>query len=250
MQWELVLFFAIIAFIYSSVGFGGGSSYLALLAVYGLPIADMKLTALVCNIIVVTGGTLLFVKNRQLDIKKTLPLVIASIPLAYLGGQLKLQANVFFTILGFSLILAGILLLLNGSKQTNRTQNYLFINILWGGSIGFLSGIAGIGGGIFLSPVLHLSRWDTAKKIAAAASFFILVNSLSGIAAQLNTPHPGINYKQLMVLAVAVFVGGQVGSRVSIRQLQPAFIKKITGALVLAAGIEVLYKHLFLPLIS
>lgn len=249
MHWELVVFFGIIAFMYSSVGFGGASSYLAVLALYGMPIADMKLTALVCNIIVVTGGTTLFIKNRYLDMKKVLPLVLVSVPLTYAGGVLKLSAHTFFTILGFSLLMASILMFIT-QKPAKNSYNNMVVNGGIGGAIGFLSGLVGIGGGIFLSPILNLSGWDTAKKIAATASFFILVNSISGIAAQLNTPHPSINYLQLGLLASAVFLGGQLGSRVGINKLRQELVRRVTAVLVFVAATEILYKHLFLPLTS
>lgn len=248
LHWELLLFFLLIAFIYSSVGFGGGSSYLAILAVYQLPVYEMKLTGLICNIIVVTGGTFLFLKNKQLDIKKILPIVILSIPMAYLGALVKISADTFFVVLGCSLITASVLLVVKtdaaGSKQMQGTVAAVKSGTM-GGAIGFLSGMVGIGGGIFLSPLLHLSRWDVPKKIAATASVFILVNSVSGLIAQLSKPIPAdVDHTRILLLCAAVFVGGQLGSRVGIRKLKPVAIRRVTALLVFAAGIEVLSKHL------
>lgn len=247
-HWELLIFFLGIAFIYSSVGFGGGSSYLAVLAMYQLPIYEMKTVALVCNIIVVTGGSILFIRNKQVDIKKILPIIILSIPMAFLGALVKISADTFFILLGCSLILASILLMLKkpGAYTAAEKQGVVKSGIM-GASIGLLSGMVGIGGGIFLSPMLHLTKWDVPKKIAAAASVFILVNSVSSLLAHLSKPIPSdINYSRILLLCVAVFVGGQIGSRVGIKKLNELAIRRVTAVLVFAAGVEVLSKHVHL----
>lgn len=248
---EIIFFFLIIAFIYSSVGFGGGSSYLAILALYALPFKEIRLVALLCNIIVVTGGTIIFIRNKQTDWKKIIPVVLLSVPLAFLGARMKLSQDTFFIILGFSLIVAGVLLWVK-TKSTDvenikprRKYHYIKDGLL-GGGIGFLSGMVGIGGGIFLSPLLNLLKWDTPKKIAATASFFILVNSISGIAGQLSTLPPDINYKKIIFLCLAVFIGGQIGSRMGASKFNPIIIRRVTALLVFFAGIEVLSKHLHL----
>ena len=217
-HWEIFLLFLIIAFIYSSVGFGGGSSYLALLAMYSLPFQEMKLTALICNIIVVTGGVYIYAESQLLNWKKIIPLVILSVPMAYFGAILKLSQTTFFILLGCSLIIAAILLWIkNDSSNTEKikeSENESFLkNTSIGGSIGFLSGMVGIGGGIFLSPFLNLMKWDTPKKIAATASLFILVNSISGIVGQLTTLPQNINFTRVALLCLAVFIGGQLGSK-------------------------------------
>ncbi len=218
-HYEIIFFFLIIAFIYSSVGFGGGSSYLAILAMYALPFKEIRLIALICNIIVVTGGTLIFIRNKQVNWKKIIPLAAVSVPMAFIGASMKISQDTFFIILG----------LRDG---------------LLGGAIGFLSGMVGIGGGIFLSPVLNLMKWDTPKKIAATASFFILVNSFSGIAGQLSQLPNDINYTRILLLCAAVFIGGQLGSRMGAAKFNLLVIRRITAVVVFAAGVEVLSKHL------
>jgi uncharacterized membrane protein YfcA len=249
-HWELIFFFALIAFVYASVGFGGGSSYLSVLALYALPFKEIRLIALLCNIIVVTGGTIVFIRNKQVDWKKILPVAIASVPLAFLGARLKISQDTFFIILGISLLTAAALLWVKTKAATNLEAaepsklNYLKDAAL-GGAIGFLSGMVGIGGGIFLSPLLNLMKWDTPKKIAATASVFILVNSISGIAGQLSTLPAGLDYKRIAMLCVAVFVGGQIGSRMGAVRFNPLLIRRLTAALVFIAGVEVLWKHLF-----
>jgi uncharacterized membrane protein YfcA len=248
-HWELMLFFFVISFIYASVGFGGGSSYLAVLAMYALPFKEIRLIALLCNIIVVTGGTIIFIINHQVNWKRTLPLVAGSIPMAFLGAMLKISQSSFFIILGCSLLLAAVLLWI----KTNRIQNESIDaagrksnlkNILAGGSIGFLSGMVGIGGGIFLSPFLNLAKWDHPKKIAATASVFILVNSIAGIAGQLTQLAPDINYERILFLCLAVLIGGQLGSRLGSLKFNGLVIRRITAVLVFIAGVEVLGKHL------
>jgi uncharacterized membrane protein YfcA len=243
---EILLWFCIIAFIYSSVGFGGGSSYIAILALYALPYKEVRLIALICNVIVVAGASYLFIRHKEVEWKKIIPLVCAGVLMSFLGAKLKLSENLFYVLLGCSLIIAGILLLIERKRKIDVSFNKpspIRESIL-GGSIGFLSGMVGIGGGIFLSPLLNLLKWDTSKRIAATASIFILVNSLSGIAGQLTNESFPINYTRLLLLSLAVFIGGQLGSRIGIFKLDQLMVKKITGILVLLAGIEILLKHL------
>ncbi|WP_433896516.1 sulfite exporter TauE/SafE family protein [Sphingobacterium mizutaii] len=246
-HWELLLIFLIIAFVYSSVGFGGGSSYLAVLAIYSLPYQEIRLTALICNVIVVVGGVIIYLRNKQVDWRKILPLTLISVPMAYLGAIIKLSQETFFLILGFTLILAALLLWIQTDKKDKdyRTENYkpsLVQNSLLGGGIGFLSGLVGIGGGIFLSPLLNLIKWDTAKKIAATSSVFILVNSISGIAGQFSKLSVEMNFSRIGILCLSVFIGGQIGSRMSIKW-NPLIVKRMTAVLVFIAGINVLIKY-------
>lgn len=246
-HWELLLIFLIIAFVYSSVGFGGGSSYLAVLAIYSLPYQEIRLTALICNVIVVVGGVIIYLRNKQVDWRKILPLTLVSVPMAYLGAVIKLSQETFFLMLGFTLILAALLLWIQTDKKDKdyRTENYkpsLVQNSLLGGGIGFLSGLVGIGGGIFLSPLLNLIKWDTAKKIAATSSVFILVNSISGIAGQFSKLSVEMNFSRIGILCLSVFIGGQIGSRMSIKW-NPLIVKRMTAVLVFIAGINVLIKY-------
>lgn len=246
-HWEIFLFFLIIAFVYSSVGFGGGSSYLAVLAMYNLPYQEIRLTALVCNIIVVVGGVFIYIKNKQIDWKKILPIAFVSVPMAYLGAVLKISQETFFLILGITLIVAALLLWIktetkNEGEISENTKGSFIRNGFLGGGIGFLSGLVGIGGGIFLSPLLNLMKWDTPRKIAATSSVFILVNSISGIVGQLSGLSADMDYFRILSLCFAVFIGGQIGSRMSLKW-NPLVIKRMTAVLVLMAGINVLIKY-------
>ncbi|HCM35855.1 sulfite exporter TauE/SafE family protein [Chryseobacterium sp.] len=245
--WEILLLFLIIAFVYSSVGFGGGSSYLAVLAMYSLPYQEIRLTALICNVIVVVGGVYIYIKNKQVDWKKILPITLVSVPMAYLGATLKISQESFFLILGITLIIAAILLWVrtevkSEDNSADASKQSILRNSFLGGGIGFLSGLVGIGGGIFLSPLLNLLKWDTPRKIAATSSVFILVNSISGIFGQLSKLSVDMDYFRILSLCLAVLIGGQIGSRMSLKW-NPLIIKRMTAVLVLVAGINILIKY-------
>lgn len=243
---ELIFFFFTIAFVYASVGFGGGSSYLAVLALYALPFKEMRLIALICNIIVVTGGTLVLIKNKQFEGRKILQLVLLSVPAAYLGAKMKLSEDVFFIILGVSLLIAAVLLWIKtkaADQQTEKPAHAVRDGAI-GGAIGFLSGMVGIGGGIFLSPILNLMKWDTSKKIAATASMFILVNSVSGLIGQVSEMPVDMDMQRIVFLCGAVLLGGQLGSRMGAVKFNLLVVKRVTAVLVFVAGVEVLFKHL------
>jgi len=246
MNYEIILFFLIISFVYASVGFGGGSSYLAILSLYDLPFKEIRLIALICNIVVVTSGTIIFLLNREVNWKKILPLVLLSIPMAFLGGSLPLKQEVYYLLLGVTLLVASILLWVKQDQKrvTHEMKSHFLRDGFIGGCIGFLSGMVGIGGGIFLSPLLNLMGWDTSRKIAATSSVFILVNSISGIAGQLRTPPENINYTMIAILGLSVLVGGFAGSKIAALKFDHQVVRRLTACLVFIAGIEVLYKHL------
>lgn len=246
-NWELLLFFFGIALLYASVGFGGGSSYLALLAWYELPVTQVRLTSLICNIVVVTGGTYTFHRHGHLNLRKSLPIVLFSVPAAFAGGAYRLKEEVFFTMLGVSLIIAAFAMWWQASALNNQSQREVLSayrpwhNAVLGGGIGFLSGLLGIGGGIFLAPMLHLLRWDQPKAIAATASFYILVNSISGILGQMTTAPVNIDWTFTVLLMAAVLAGGQLGSRMGAVWWNAATVKKVTALLVAYIGFQILF---------
>jgi uncharacterized membrane protein YfcA len=246
--WHIILLFFIVAILYSSVGFGGGSSYLAILALTGIIFTQIRATALLCNIVVVSGNVFIFLQQKKVNFKKILPLVLLSVPLAFLGGKMKINQQFFFILLGFTLLFAAITMWL--SKQivafNEKNSNPKSIrNASFGGIIGFISGMVGIGGGIFLAPLLHLTNWDTPKKIAATASIFILVNSIAGLIGQYSNPNFIIDWNLTSILLVTVFIGGQIGSRMSNKLFTPIQLKKATAILIAFVSLRILYKYIF-----
>jgi uncharacterized membrane protein YfcA len=239
----LTVSFFVIALIYSSVGFGGGSSYLALMAVTGVSQETMRPSALLCNIVVVIGGTFIFGKAGHLDIRKGWPFIVASIPFAYLGGQMRLSEHSFFLLLGSTLVLASLALWIQPGDGNKKLSGSLPLNVAVSSGVGFLSGLVSIGGGIFLSPILHLSKWDTAQKISAMATIFILANSISGLAGQFSK-NATIDWAFILPLLAAVLIGGQIGSRLGANKFNPLYIRRITAALILVAGLNILKDHL------
>lgn len=248
-DWEILLLFFSIAILYSSVGFGGGSSYLAILALFGVEFLLLRSSALLCNIVVVTGGTFIFYKNGYLDLKKVTPLVMSSLPMAFLGGYLPITESYFFILLGITLFIASLFMWLqsnsrNASVLPNEKKLNHSLNIGLGGGIGFLAGIVGIGGGIFLAPVLNLLKWDLPKKIAATASFFILINSIAGLAGQMARPSFQLDWDFVLPLIIAVFLGGQIGSRLGAVKFSQTLIKKTTALLICFVAIRISLKYL------
>jgi uncharacterized membrane protein YfcA len=244
----IILLFFTVAVLYSSVGFGGGSSYLAILALTGIVFTQIRATALLCNIVVVSGNVLLFLHQKKVNFKKIMPLVLFSIPLAFLGGTVKINQQFFFILLGFTLFFAAITMWLSKqivpSSQKNSNSKTVR-NCSFGAIIGFISGMVGIGGGIFLAPLLHLTNWDTPHKIAATASIFILVNSIAGFIGQYSMPNFIINWNLTGILLGTVFIGGQIGSRKSNRFFTPIQLKKGSAILIAFVSLRILWKYIF-----
>jgi uncharacterized membrane protein YfcA len=234
-------FFAI-ALIYSSVGFGGGSSYLALLAVAGIARDVFQPAALMCNIVVVTGGVMIFYRSGALDLRRSWPFLIASVPMAFIGGVWRISDHYFFLLLGISLVLAAVFLWIQPVELGKVKRGNVPFSLALGSGIGLLSGLVSIGGGIFLSPALHLIRWDEARRISALASVFILVNSISGLAGQF-ARSAAIDWGFILPLLAAVLLGGQVGSRLGARKFNTLYIKRITAILIFLAGLNILKDH-------
>ena len=244
-HWEVIISFFAIAVLYASVGFGGGSSYLAILALTTLGYTEIRAIALVCNIVVVSGSFIMYYKNGFYNFKKVIPLVLTSIPLAFLGGYLRIEKRAFFILLGVTLLLAGILMLVGKKEATRNTINKTSTikSLGYGGGIGFISGLVGIGGGIFLAPLLHLTNWETSKKIAAIASLFILVNSIAGLGGQLTNPNFSINMMLTSILAISTFIGGQIGTRIGIKLANPTTLKRTTAILILYVAFKIILKY-------
>lgn len=245
-HWEIILFFFGIALVYASVGFGGGSSYLAILALYNFDFLDIRVTALLCNIAVVTGSTILYIRNGLVKWEKLLPIVIVSVPMAFLGGLLPITELVFFLLLASALCLAAVLMWFQPHihEGSDPLKMHPVLNSTIGGGIGFLSGMVGIGGGIFLSPLLHLMRWAQPKMIAATAAVFILVNSLAGLGGQLVQSEFHLEWNFVIPLLLAVIIGGQIGSRLGISFFNQRTVMRVTALLVLYVGVRIFFKYL------
>ena len=238
----LSFLFFLTAILYSSVGFGGGSTYLALLLIWGIPCQIFPVIALCCNIIVVSGNCYNYIRAGNINFKLLTPYLISSIPLAFIGGTLSISKSFFEILLFLVLIVAGILLLFNfrsfdDTDQTHRKIPKIF-SFLIGGSIGFISGIVGIGGGIFLSPILLLIRAGKAKHIATAASLFILINSIAGIFGQFTKHTIFYEIQNYWLLFLSVLIGGQIGNFLNIKFFPARILALVTSALVIFVSIR------------
>lgn len=238
----LGLLFIIVAAFYASVGFGGGSSYLALLVLWGLPYAVIPVIALICNITVVLGNSLHYLRAGYLNWRLLLPPAIASVPLAYLGGRLVIEKETFVILLFVVLLVAGVRLLINYHRYADDPKLYKTIPLWLGGIIGsvlgFLSGVVGIGGGIFLAPVLYNLRAGSPQQIAATSSFFILLNSLAGLMGQLQKHGLTDIILNYWYLPVLVFIGGQLGNLMTIKYIPARILALLTALLVLFVAIR------------
>jgi len=244
----LALLFCVTAALYASVGFGGGSTYNALLVLADTDYRILPSVALICNIIVVTGGAWQYRRSGDLSLAFALPFVAVSIPMAWFGGSVPIQRETFVMLLGLSLLAAGLAMWFQPSKSKAPVGRSPWVNwfvgVPVGGAIGFLSGMVGIGGGIFLAPCLHLLRLAEPKRIAATSGLFILANSLAGLAGQTMKQGTSAQLGQLteyVWLGVAVFLGGQVGSRLSAQALSGRVVKRLTAVLVLYVAARLLY---------
>ena len=207
----LSIFFFITAIFYSSVGFGGGSTYLALMLIWDIPYYIFPILALICNIIVVSGNSINYVRSGNLNLKLLTPYLMGSIPFAFFGASISITKELFEILLFVILIIAGIFLLIE-SKSFNDDQIKInsipkIISLLIGSIIGFTSGIIGIGGGIFLSPILFLMKAGYPKQIATTASLFILINSIFGVAGQLTKDIVFDEFLNFWPLFIAVLIG-------------------------------------------
>ena len=236
-----ILFFAT-AILYSSVGFGGGSTYLALLLIWGVPYFIFPVIALCCNIIVVSGNCFSYIKSGNLNLKLLIPYLIGSIPLAYIGGSLPMEKKLFEILLFAVLAVAGTLLLFNFRSYDDKESSYRKIpapiSILIGGTLGFISGVMGIGGGIFLSPILFLIRAGRPKHIVTAASLFILINSISGIIGQLTKNAVLSEAKDYWYLLAGVLIGGQIGNFLNLKIFPTRVLALVTAILVIFVAIR------------
>ena len=239
----LSILFFVTALIYSSVGFGGGSTYLAILLIWGVPYTIFPVIALVCNIIVVSGNSINFLRSKNINFNLLFPYLIGSIPFAFIGGSITIEKSLFEILLFCVLFVAGIFLLIESKSFSEEkikiNQIPKLISISIGSIIGFISGIVGIGGGIFLSPLLFLMKAGYPKHITSSASLFILINSIFGIAGQLTKDQILDQVIIYWPLFLSVLVGGQIGSVLNIKFLPNKILALLTSFLVIFVAIRI-----------
>ena len=238
----LSIFFLITSILYSSVGFGGGSTYLAIMLIWEIPFYIIPILALCCNIIVVSGNSINYVRSGNLNLNLLVPYLIGSIPFAFFGASISISKELFEIILFIILFIAGILLLIK-NKSYNDDQIKInsvpkAVSIFIGSAIGFFSGIVGIGGGIFLSPILFLMKAGYPRHIATAASLFILINSIFGVAGQLTKNIVFDEFLNYWPLFLCVLIGGQIGNLLNIKFLSNKTLTIITSMLVIFVSIR------------
>jgi uncharacterized membrane protein YfcA len=238
----LSIFFFITAILYSSVGFGGGSTYLALMLIWELPYYIIPILALLCNIIVVSGNSINYLRSGNINLRLLIPYLIGSIPFAFFGASISIEKNLFEILLFFVLAIAGVFLFIE-SKTLNSDKFEIkkvskILSILIGSIIGFVSGIVGIGGGIFLSPILFLMKAGYPKHIAATASLFILINSIFGVTGQLTKNIVFDEFLNFWPLFLCVLIGGQIGNYLNIKFLSNKTLALITSLLVIFVAIR------------
>ena len=242
----LSILFFITAILYSSVGFGGGSTYLALLLIWGIPYYIFPVIALICNIIVVSGNSINYSRAGNFNLRLLAPYLVGSVPFAFIGGSIIIEKELFEVLLFLVLSIAGVSLLIQNKSFEDRKIKYnqpsIYLSFFIGSLLGLISGIVGIGGGIFLSPILFLLKAAPPKQIVTTASFFILINSISGVLGQLTKD---IVYDQIFnywILFLAVFIGGQIGNFINLKIFSNRSLALVTACLVIFVAIRMGFK--------
>lgn len=239
----LAIAFGFTALLYAAVGFGGGSTYTALLILGGVAVGLVPAISLACNVIVVSGGTIRFARAGVMPWAKALPLIAVAAPLAFLGGLTPVKQGVLVMLLGLSLLASAIALLFQPrTAKPVLLRPALLLPIA--AALGYLAGVVGIGGGIFLAPILHLIRWSEERSVAATASLFILVNSLFGLTGQLIKGQGGAMVAAVAghwPLLVAVLIGGAIGTQLAVKSGPATLIRRLTAVLVGVVAIRLLF---------
>ena len=242
----LAIIFAFVAFFYASVGLGGGSSYTALLAIFGASTVTIPMVSLTLNILVTTFGSLVFLIHGHARFRLVVPFILASIPMAYLGGMLHLPKLVFYLLLLISLIFAAARIYFpkNAESLSFKRKDRLILALVGGAVLGFVAGITGIGGGVYLVPLIILLGLGSAKEAAACGAFFIWVNSVSGLLARMQ--FNSIDMAPYLPLVIAAVLGGMVGTIMGAGRFQTQTMQRILGSILLVAILMLGRKMLFL----
>ena len=238
----VAILFTAVAVLYSSVGHAGASGYLAVMALAGIEPHLMRPTALVLNILVASIVVVRFWRAGQIDWRALLPLVAASVPLAFLGGLIVLPGAIYKPLVGVVLLVAAVRFFTTAGRSADdeRTVRVPAVPAMGiGGGIGLVSGLTGTGGGIFLTPLLLIVGWAGARQAAGLSSGFILANSLAGLAG--NVASVGIMPGTLAIWLPAVAVGGLVGSQLGARRLGPPAIRRALALVLVVAGLKLIF---------
>lgn len=244
---ELVPLFFLVALLYSSVGHGGASGYLALFALFGVVSPAIVPVALVLNIIVAGTSWWRYARGGMFSWKAAAPFVVCSIPAAFLGGLISIPQQVFSFLLGLALLFAAVRLLISNEIVAERSSDASRYAWKWGvpigGGLGFLSGMIGIGGGVFLSPLLLFLRWADVKRTAAISSVFIVLNSVSGLGGHLTRAN--VDFSVVIPFGIVVFVGGFLGSQLGVVRLQQRTLQAVLAVVLIVAGTKLVSNLLF-----
>ncbi|CAN5587389.1 sulfite exporter TauE/SafE family protein [soil metagenome] len=230
----------VVALLYSSVGHGGASAYLAILALLSVPKQTASSTALVLNIMVASTAAISYYRSKFLNLKTAAPYLLASVPAAFLGGMTKVPNNIYEGLLSVSLLVAAVRLAIPPKESFDGElhQPRLWLAVGCGGVIGLLSGIVGIGGGIFLSPLIVIARWDTAKHASGTAALFIVINSIAGIVGRVCTHSFTIGSDWSFL--VAAFAGGVIGSHLGANIFSQNALKRMLALVLGIASAKLL----------
>ncbi|MEX1275930.1 MAG: sulfite exporter TauE/SafE family protein [Bacteroidota bacterium] len=241
----IALLILVVAALYSSVGHGGASGYLAVLSFFALTPAVMSSTALVLNVLVAGIGTISFIRAGHFSFRRSWPFTVLSVPAAFFGGFMKVTDDIFFLLLAGVLLAAAYRLAVgrqSGSPDKDIRSPSPAVALPLGAGIGFLSGVVGVGGGIFLSPMAMLFHWATAKQTAALSAFFIVVNSLAGLAGRM--ARGGIALEGLAPLVLAAFLGGLIGSYFGANKFSSLVLRRLLALVLLCAAVKLIYASL------
>ena len=232
----------LVAFLYASVGHGGASGYLALMAIFSVAPNVMKPTALLLNLFVSATSFIQFYRANHFKWKIFLPFAVASIPMAFIGGLVVVDGTIYKKMLGIFLLIAAIrFFIFPNFKVSEIRKSNIALSLLVGGVIGLLSGMIGIGGGIILSPVLLLLKWTDQKQTAAISAAFIFVNSVAGLAGQLTK---GIHFSADMFSYVAIaFAGGLMGAYFGAHRFKQTILKNVLAIVLMMAAYKLILPH-------
>ena len=226
------------AVLYSSVGHAGASGYLAAMALFGVAPEVMKPTALTLNIAVAIITTARFYRAGYFSGSLSWPFIVASVPLAFAGGAVTLPGSLYRALVGLILLFAAYRLFWYREEERERRRPRLVTALLWGTALGFVSGLTGVGGGIFLSPLLLFMGWANFREAAGASAVFILLNSAAGLAGHLSSVQslpPAV-----LVWAVAAVLGGLVGSEMGVRRMAEVTLRRLLGVVLVIAGVKLI----------